>query len=77
MALFPLVVLVGIVALALGGPSQPPSLAAFVIFMSVLMVLMVAFVANWRCPVCGGYLGRGFWGIFSVCHCLRCGAALR
>jgi len=50
---------------------------AFLLWAIAFAALSIAYVVNWRCPVCGGYLGQGFWGIFSVSHCIRCGASLK
>lgn len=40
----------------------------------VLILGMVGFsLFNWRCPACGGYLGR----TWNPSFCSKCGAALR
>ena len=76
MALLPIVALAGIVAFLVSGPSNPPPLAELVIWGVVFFGLYAAWIVNWRCPVCGAYLGGGWWGFFSVRHCLKCGAEL-
>lgn len=77
MALLPIVGLGGIVALFIGGPSNPPPLAGLVIWGAVFAGVYAAWFVNWRCPVCGAYLGGGFWGFLSVRHCLWCGSELK
>ncbi len=77
MALLPIAALAGIVALLLGSPSNPLSLTGLVIWAAVIVGLNVAWFVNWRCPICGAYLGGGFWGMFSVRNCIRCGSKLK
>ncbi len=48
-----------------------------IVWLVAFMAVAIASVVNWRCPVCGGYLGKGFWGMFSVTHCMHCGARLK
>lgn len=49
----------------------------FIVWVPILAVLIVAVLIfssrNWRCPACGGYLGRGFHPAF----CPKCGVELR
>ncbi len=57
-------------------PSLETLQTGFVMWFVLFVVFWAAYIINWRCPICGGFLGQGFWGIFSVSHCMRCGARL-
>jgi hypothetical protein len=70
------VLLISIVWIIVADPSRPLSWAGLVIWAAAIIGLNVAWFLNWRCPICGGYLGGGYWGMFSVRHCLNCGAEL-
>lgn len=52
-------------------------LLAYLLWASGFIAVAILYVVNWRCPACRGFLGGGFWGLFSVSHCLRCGVALK
>jgi hypothetical protein len=41
-------------------------------FLAYVLGAVVFSLANWRCPACGGYLGRSFW----IKFCSKCGAPL-
>jgi hypothetical protein len=76
MALFGVVLLAGIVGLILAASSSPFSWPWLIVWGAMVIAVNIAWFVNWRCPVCGEYLGGGYWGMFSVRHCLNCGADL-
>lgn len=49
----------------------------FIAWLAVAFGLLAITYDTWRCPVCGSYLGQGFWGIGDVVHCMSCGTRLK
>jgi len=76
MALSGVIALVGLVGLILPAGSTPFTWAWILVSAAMIIAVNIAWFVNWRCPVCGAYLGGGYWGMFSVRHCLNCGADL-
>lgn len=70
-----LLLVLAFVTISIASSGLAVALAFF--WMFAFIAALVGSVVNWRCPVCGGYLGKGFWGMFSVSHCIRCGARLK